>query len=122
MPIQKECCSLELAKQLKELGVEQDSLFWWMEYNDGVNEIHYEPNASDYRKSVCCSAFTSSELGEILPAKYKEKLIVVYKGDDELYYCETAPTCEQAFWDNTMANAMAKMIIYLKQNNLILYV
>jgi len=37
IPLEKQCVSLEFAKRLKELGVNQESLFYWMD--DGCGPI-----------------------------------------------------------------------------------
>ncbi len=31
MKFEEQVCSLQIAKKLKELGVRQESLFWWLE-------------------------------------------------------------------------------------------
>lgn len=86
MQLEKQVCSLELAKKLKELGVKQESLFYWV-HDDltrtylatekqlpiiqaGYNRIPHQSMAEDYgwRENVeKCSAFTVAELGEMLP-------------------------------------------------------
>lgn len=33
--LKKQACSPKLAKKLKELGVEQESLWWWKDTSDG---------------------------------------------------------------------------------------
>jgi hypothetical protein len=69
MELEKQICSLELAKKLKELGVKQDSLFWWVN-GRGRMELHDKHTDSD---SV--SAFTVAELGEMLPVKIFASLL-----------------------------------------------
>jgi len=64
MDLEKQVCSLGLAKQLKELGVVQDS-YWYWRYRDAAwhlerIDITVIPEA-DY-----VSAFTVAELGELL--------------------------------------------------------
>lgn len=76
--IQNHVTSLELSQKLKELGVPQRSSFWWivtaeepllvfktdvgsyLENGGAVNHSYLEPRS-------ICSAFLSSELGEMLP-------------------------------------------------------
>lgn len=61
--------SLELAKRLKELGVRQESLWWW---RDGVgaqlrcNLYPAQMDTQDVYQSY--AAFTVGELGEMLPS------------------------------------------------------
>ena len=37
MKIESQVCSLELAKKLKELGVKQESLYYWCENSEGAS-------------------------------------------------------------------------------------
>lgn len=75
MKLEDQVCSLELAKKLKELGVEQKSLFYWTCYDssfddegeDYGNIVHYE--TPDCHPDWHCSAFTVAELGKMLPKR-----------------------------------------------------
>ena len=114
MPLQKECCSLELARQLKTLGFKQNSLFYWDE-SDGVEDrLVYSP---DIKLLELVSAFTSSELGEMLPKGFRTGK-PFRREDDEKFVCD-ADLFDKWSYADTMANAMAKMLCYLKTNNLI---
>lgn len=70
MKIEQQVVSLELAKKLKELGVKQVSLFYWVyvnhggywEIDAGINDYHHFP----LNDGTDCSAFTVAELGEML--------------------------------------------------------
>lgn len=64
MTLEQQVCSLERAKQLKELGVSQESLFYWTKplYSTGGYSLAREVSAS----GDGYSAFTVAELGEIL--------------------------------------------------------
>lgn len=151
--IEDQVCSLKLAKRLKELGVKQSSLFYWIK---GPN-----PNATytismlggfneSYHETDMISAFTAAELGERLPQYIDKKsnepfnnfIINISKGkltDDEThnvikmnyiirYLCTTigydtspffAHQLSKPIYDSNEANARAKMLIYLFDNNLI---
>lgn len=71
MTLSDQVCSLRLAKRLKELGVKQESLFYYqMSYGGGQESARLtlgrdpDPfNTDEYN----ISAFTVAELGEILP-------------------------------------------------------
>ena len=66
MELSDQICSLELAKKLKELGVKQESLFWYTIYVDQTYDIHYQFD-SKYIPPAHYAAFTVAELGEMLP-------------------------------------------------------
>jgi len=141
MKLEQQVCSLELAKKLKELGVKQESLFYWQRYTEkktGIEEWdlalrgkHTRDNAwscltgnyHDGRQWIShwvekdeeYSAFTVAELGEMLP-----------KGTQSYHtsfdWCLTNPKWATSYiqpnstfltYTDTEANARAKMLIYL---------
>ena len=89
MKIEKQVCSLKLAKKLKELGVKQDSLwFWYIPSVDGNDKdlvldskgrvLSRDGNFAEVHERIAgfeiiekFSAFTVAELGEILPEEVK---------------------------------------------------
>lgn len=78
MKIENHVTSLELSKRLKELGVKQDSYFNWirdLKSDFRVYHIIFPEFTKDKEKY---SAFTASELGEMLPKK-----IVINKDSQE---------------------------------------
>lgn len=134
MQLEKQVCSLELSKKLKELGVKQESLFYWV-HDDltstylatekqlpiiqaGYNRIPHQSMAEDYgwRENVeKCSAFTVAELGEMLKGEFdsgvrKEHSFCEYFKSDGEQLIEEA---------DTEADARAKMLVYLIENKLI---
>ena len=139
MKLEQQVCSLELAKRLKELGVKQDSLFNWV--NTKV------PRIEDSRIVGCgrCgsvlngipvpmtverfSAYTVAELGDILPDDIAnggdhalEILKMPIKGPNQWltrYCCEIMESCFGAQFGETLADSMAKVVIYLLENKLI---
>ena len=116
MELEKQVCSLELAKRLKELGVKQDSAFYWSEeyYShfrpERIGRIILEREAQekvpggDWR---CFSAFTVAELGEMLPPYTKSYRY--YGGFD----CDLENKPPKRA--DIEADARAKMLIFLKE-------
>jgi len=84
MNLQDQVTSLEISKRLKELGVEQESLFWWVGGKvvpSGRIDYHIENNA-DYAKKWLeqYSAFTVAELIFMLQER-GELAIIIGKND-----------------------------------------
>ena len=127
MKIEEQVVSLELATKLKSLRVKQDSLFYWG-LNDAFpcnNEIIFfvEELIDNKLKDGGYSAFTASELLEMLPAEIEDRKIHLYKDNDNwiIEYTDGWGAGEyiEPFEDNNLCNALAKMLIYLIENNLI---
>ncbi len=130
MNLQDQVTSLELSKRLKELGVKQDSLFHWFSSQRkniqcwGVMYSTYDDIPDRY------SAFTSSELGEMIPTilqpdtpSKSDFKFDSCKVDNEnrwmvAYFYDFYRPPKMMFIENTEANARAKMIIYLLENKL----
>lgn len=127
--LEKLCCSLELAKKLKELGVEQESVFYWtgkalfssghaLERLNGTRKIVIQPGQLPVDGF---SAFTAGELGELLPEWFNSWREEEQK-DDEKWFCwEDAKRTEKIEMQQapTEADARGKMLIYLLENKLI---
>lgn len=121
MKLEQQLVSLELAKKLKELGVKQESYFYW----DIHNEL-FVPLDSTLNPYTQCSAFTVAELGEMLPygcwtekmmagmASYKEGR---WRCTDDVNIGSDNKVLKM--YADTEADARAKMLIYLVENNLI---
>jgi hypothetical protein len=129
MKLKDQVVSLELAKKLKDLGFKQESLF----YHTENGEIEFEEQwlkAFDYknRSPKICSAYTVAELGEMLPiisdfsptiSKHYDKFQCGYL-DNERIKGQAKQPREIKFQEaETESNARAKMLIYLKENNLL---
>lgn len=91
--LEQQVCSLESAKKLKELGFRQDSLFYWVNWLDD-NSICIEENKditilrNNFKKPAgfIISAYTASELGELLPTdKYNFQTSKHMHKDDSKY-------------------------------------
>lgn len=119
MKLQDQVVSLELAKKLKELGVEQESHFYHeFVYPDYHSIIQSLPSKENY------SAYTVAELGEMLPGNDGTHYFVTQKGVmGNLWYCTrkcmNGNKDDHKTEDKNEANARAQMLIYLIENNLL---
>ena len=131
MKLEDQVVSLDLAKKLKELGVKQDSHFHWKrdESGDGPYLVASNTRYISTAGTILASAFTVAELGEMLPRilfrqkrTYELALGKKLRNDNEewscRYECESNGGYVQQVAD-TEADARAKMLIYLLENNLI---
>ena len=126
MKLEDQLVSLELAKELKSLGVKQDSLWYWCENQEGgerpithdiyikyvaTNRVYNMPELKIY------SAFTCSELGEMLPRQ-----LTYHKSfDNTLWWVilpdALDPTSSIYKTSSTSeANARAKCLVWLIKN------
>lgn len=69
MNIEDQVCSLVVAKMLKEIGVAQESCFFYEWYSDEAHHVvdHYWLRDNKQEGAEYVSAFTCSELGKMLP-------------------------------------------------------
>ena len=130
--LEDQVCSLEFSKKLEELGVKQNSIFWWRKYSMWKKpDLMYIPNKNNDililsgKLEYSISAFTVAELGEMLPnwaSSYRlGKLASKNCGK---YCCEyhiisKKHTKDFEFISDTEADCRAKMLIYLIENKLI---
>ena len=125
------CCDLEYAKKLKELGVKQDSLWYWAVRENGKATLIPKEDVARFeglaQNGKVYSAFTVAELGEILPAdeEYRPAYYTKRHSDGTWwvysYDCDEGG-CEEVgrgIYADTEANARAKMLIYLLEYKLI---
>jgi hypothetical protein len=117
MKLEQQVCGLELAKRLKELGVEQTSMAWWLGSKDNpIYFVGYE-EPSEHVAWNKYAAFTVAELGEMLPSdKYTSRK--VYDQWECAFRSIDGDSFEQ--YADTEADARAKMLIYLIENKLAL--
>ncbi len=129
--------SLELSKRLKELGVKQKSIFMWVEADHPTEkskdtEPHLSYQAEEYDNTpvtdgwtlTSWSSYLASELGEMLLVSINGTMPEIIKGWN---FGETEPKyCARYFdqdiipaADTNMANAIAKCIIHLIENDLV---
>lgn len=138
MKLENQCCSLELAKRLKELGCKQERLWWWIEYPNMRSEVILAINAliklknKDEKEYKVYAAFTVAELGEMLPVSFmknvkgvnRKAILMFNKYSNSMYqilYNFRYPSDVDenlAVVEDTEANARAKMLVYLKEKGL----
>ena len=132
MKIEDQVCSLELAKRLRALGVKQESQWYYRRHKERENpeyERIYPPSLipidypldtrdGDYYLpgEYDISAFTVAELGEKLSlAHYSFRSGNVW--DESRWECSYGNS--NSHIANTEADARAKLLIYLIENELI---
>lgn len=125
MKLEDQVCSLEPAKRLKELGVKQESYFYWNCFTPPTGSLSPYEEIQDHKHSQATehfSAFTVAELGEMLPTFYKGGQLMAGRFKDKdgwwVSYFEDGcyePTTEA----DTEARARAKMLIYLIEQGLV---
>ena len=122
MKLEKQVCSLELAKELKKLGVKQESLWYWKDFN-GKHTMESDLELVDYnlRDSNMFSfhsAFTVAELGELLPSHF-----ISWKVQKNYYISEQLQSVKdrinKTIFSTVEVNARAKMLIYLIKEGLV---
>lgn len=121
MKLEQQLTSLELSKKLKELGVKQESYFYWVlkptyyEFVLRPKEDHQSIEPKLRKNYEQYNAFTVAELGEMLPDYFSSQ-----KRDkiDNDFICWNIKL-QVDFRADTEADARAKMLIYLLENNLI---
>lgn len=129
MILENQVVSLELAKKLKELGFKQESLFWWQKFSLSNKPKVFLGQCETLNglKEYSISAYTVAELGEMLPRSISDK--------GRCYFLRSKPEFENNGWACQYttstgltlhfeeapieADARAKMLIYLKENNLL---
>ncbi len=109
MKKENQVSNLELSRKLKDLGVKQESSWYWIV--PGIPGL--EPYLADHKKRTTgetFSAFTVAELGEMLPdGKLTEK-------EEGIYYVLRGN--EAPIKADTEANTRAKMKVYLLEKNI----
>lgn len=116
MELEKQVCNLELAKRLKELGVEQYSYFHWFQIDD---DWHVRPIAGESFRARL-AAFTAAELGEMIYRTENGFRVdtMNWNGRIRVFLNHYAEPGHEEF-SETEADARAKMLIYLIENKLV---
>lgn len=118
-------CSLELARKIKELGVVEESIFFY-EWS-GAKELSINENHKPYYNIDGINAYTVAELLNILPSGIHEQDILVierWENGYSLAYKDYGGSGKQfrgdthklSLFKDTLENALAKMLIHLIEN------
>ena len=139
MKLEHQVTNLEMSRKLKELGVKQESYFVWVDrfpvFNDQphiASRIEFQQRLTTSILSVEAqalvgwySAFTAAELGEMLPKTIRKgdtaKARKVWFGEQTTYIQYTDNEKEMIPMTaiaGSEADARAKMLIYLIEQNL----
>lgn len=142
MKLEDICVSFEYAKRLKEIGIKQESLFMWFEDSSfkwyagqGLCQeksfISLEFYKNCFRENAeRYSAFTASELINILPGKIivgdRTAKIIIGKESDEykVWYLNFGwnifiPSKENEISEISLSNALSKLLLYIIENKLV---
>jgi hypothetical protein len=117
MEIEKQVCSFELAKRLKELGAKQESLFYWLSDATTKDELRVIAGDDFRAKSpACVCAFTVAEFGEMLRVAH-----CAFRSGNiwDKHQWECSYGVSKTTLATTEADARAAMLIYLFENKLI---
>jgi hypothetical protein len=127
MQLERQVCSVELARELKELGVRQESHFWWSRsWIASGNSLDWKlcRFGETFNESTRCSAFSAAELGEMLPPDNAlQRKEIVRENCLEVQwtaYHLLGDGSELIFErGNTEADARAKLLIYLLKKEML---
>jgi len=121
MKLNKQVCSFELAKQLKDLGFEQESYFY---YSNEIGKIVGSSYKETHNRLKFISAYTVAELGDVLPLSSEEQGQIEWTCEKVVNgweYDITEHYFRQLIYgiEKTEVDARSKMIICLKENKII---
>lgn len=123
LPLEQQVTSLELSRELKELGVRQDTAYVWYTNGPHVSLLPC-PDGLRPMESKTYSAYTLAELLHLLPSyiltEGVRKWLSVEKVANEYEAKYQSSELEDGYMGAMQpANACARMLIYLIKNNLI---
>ena len=128
MKLESQVTSLGLSKRLRELKVPQRGCLFAHYFNGGkssgaiVDATMYDKHDDDFWSAKLVAAYTCSELGEMLPQTIREDMewLSLGKNSDESWHCAYVEydTSNIEHHADNLANAMAKMLIYLLESGL----
>jgi hypothetical protein len=127
MQLEKQVCNLKLARKLKKLGVEQNSIWDWCKINNKWT-VEWAYGDEPIKASQYAAAFTVAELGEMLPVEVPASNkgmfsgLLEYRSDREDGNGRRWRVVYQDMhfeFSNSEADARAQMVIYLLEHKII---
>ncbi len=116
MQLEQQLTNLEYSQKLKELGVKQESIWYWTDLPEDDGKTWVLQREGLWNKGLMFSAFTVAELGEMLP---RGEYLETFYHSLEIQLTTTIKDTKEVFTADTEANARAKMRIYLIENKLL---
>lgn len=131
MELKQQCCTLEQAKRLQELGVKAEATFYWM---PAKSTMHWEYIQYGWHGDAIAPAYNVAELGEMMPKEFTFNNIKYYAqiflnaGEgfsaainkiDWFDHKEIHPCIWRGGYYQSEAQIRAAMLVYLLENNLI---
>ena len=127
MKLEDQVASLELCKRLKELGVKQESEFYWNCDTDHwtsepcKDTRHWRLINDDGNEREGYSAFTVAELGEMLPKEVRSGALWWLEiVRSEAWRFKYGKIIFTAGTGDTEADARAKMLIHLIEKGIVM--
>jgi len=127
MKIENQVCTLDQANKIKELGIEQHSLFSFMAYGSEFKgdekpcfNNYYKADSSSF---LWASAFTCAELGIIIPDGFTLSEVTAHIEPHKQWICGRVIAEEEDYdydfceFGATEAQARANMLIYLLETD-----
>lgn len=116
MTLEHQVTNKEISQRIKELHVPQESLFYW-HINEKNESAVVLGQGYENGKTLNFSAFTASELGELLPFGTR------FNKGEKGWTANEPTSVNDKRWGfragKTLVDTMGKMLIYLLENKLI---
>lgn len=118
MKLEQQCVSLELAKKLKELGVKQESLFYWAYVKNLKSWEIFSIHEDVSRDKNDIPTFTVAELFEKIAKADMNWQVWKNLETNQWHFTNYGNTipCKR---NENLADCCAEMLVYLLENGLI---
>lgn len=124
LPIEKQVCTPEQSRKLRELGVRQDSFFAWTDTGE-LMSAHKDPKVLQLMSMATdfSAAFNTAELGVLMPERPVDvdgvRVDLVKNSAGDVCFTVGSPGLIRTVVSETEAQARAALLIYLLENKLL---